>query len=67
LAEVYALSGRSATADATLGREYDEQLSRAEQSSDAVLAAWAKRIRRTVADKFYRIHADSPLPAEPVG
>ena len=66
LAEVYALSGRSATADATLGREYDEELSRAEQSSDAALAAWAKRIRQTVADKFYRIHADSPLPVEPV-
>ena len=66
LAEVYALSGRSATADATLGREYDRELSRAQQSSDAALAAWAKRIRETVAGKFYRIHADSPLPAEPV-
>jgi hypothetical protein len=66
LAEVYALSGRSATADATLGREYDAELSRAEQSSDAALAASARRIRQTVANRFYRIHADSPLPAEPV-
>jgi hypothetical protein len=66
LAEVYALSGRSATADATLGREYDEELTRAQQSSDAALAAWAKRVRETVANKFYRIHSESPSPVEPV-
>ena len=66
LAGVYALSGRSPIADATLGREYDEQLRRAEQSSDAVLARWARALRERVARKFYRIHDPSPTPAEPV-
>lgn len=60
------MSGRSATADATLGRAYDEELIRAEQSSDASLADWAKRVREAVANKFYRIHSDSPSPVEPV-
>ncbi|MGQ9576471.1 MAG: S1 family peptidase [Thermoguttaceae bacterium] len=67
LAGVYALSGRSPTADATLGREYDEELRRAEQSSDAALARWAKTLRERVARRFYRIHSESPLPAEPAG
>jgi len=65
LARVYALSGRSPTADATLGREYDAELQRAEQSSDAALSRWARALRERVARKFYRIHDDSPLPSEP--
>jgi hypothetical protein len=65
LAGVYALSGRSPTADATLGREYDEELRRAAESSDGVLAAWARTLRDRVARRFYRIHSEAPSPAEP--
>lgn len=65
LAQVFALSGRSALADATLGREYDHELRQAEQSSDAALAAWARRLRERVARRFYRIHGQPPAPAEP--
>lgn len=65
LAEVYALSGHSPIADATLGREYDKELSQAEQSSDGTLARWARKLRQRVAERFYRIHGESPLPAEP--
>ncbi len=64
LAGVYALSGRSPTADATLGREYDEELRQAEESSDAALARWARALRERVARRFYRIHDPSPTPAE---
>ncbi len=67
LAGVYALSGRSPIADVTLGREYDEQLRQAHQSSDPALAGWARQLRDRVARKFYRIHDQSPLPADPVG
>ena len=66
LAQVYALSGRSPMADVTLGREYDRELGRAEQSSDGARAAWARELRRNVAKQFYRIHDQSPLPAEPI-
>lgn len=66
LADVYALSGHSSVADATLGREYDEALRQAEQSSDGALARWAKQLRERVAQRFYRIHGDSPSPAEPI-
>jgi hypothetical protein len=66
LADVFALSGRSPLADATLGREYDEELRRAEESSDGTLAAWAKKLRSNVATRFYRIHGAAPTPAEPV-
>ena len=66
LAGVYALSGRSPIADATLGREYDEELRQAAASSDANLARWANRLRSRVARRFYRIHGESPLPAEPL-
>jgi hypothetical protein len=66
LAEVYALSGHSSTADATLGREYDEALREAAQSSDGTLSRWAKQLRERVAQRFYRIHGDSPSPAEPI-
>ncbi|MEN6494966.1 MAG: serine protease [Thermoguttaceae bacterium] len=66
LAEVYALSGHSSTADATLGREYDEALLEAAQSSDGTLSRWAKQLRERVAQRFYRIHGDSPSPAEPI-
>ncbi|NQT15541.1 MAG: trypsin-like peptidase domain-containing protein [Planctomycetes bacterium] len=65
LARVYALSGRSPMADVTLGREYDEELRRAEQSSDTALARWARSLRERVARRFYRIHDESPLPSEP--
>jgi hypothetical protein len=65
LAGVYALSGRSPISDATLGREYDEELRRAEQSSDDNLARWAQALRQRVARRFYRIHDDSPVPSEP--
>lgn len=67
LAQVFALSGRSVLADATLGREYDQELRQAEQSSDAALAAWAKALRERVARRFFRIHGQSPAPAEPQG
>ena len=67
LAGVFALSGRSPLADATLGREYDEELRRAEESTDGTLAAWAKKLRRRVATRFYRIHGQTPSPAEPAG
>ena len=65
LAGVYALSGRSPIADATLGREYDEELRRSERSSDAAFARWARALRQRVARRFYRIHDESPLPSEP--
>lgn len=66
LARVFSLSGRSPLADATLGREYDEQLRQAETSSDAVLAAWARKIRDRVARKFHRVHGLAPAPADGV-
>ena len=65
LAELFSLSGRSQLGDATLGRGYDEALREAEASSDPVLANWAGRLRRKVADQYRRIHDDNPLPAEP--
>ncbi len=65
LAQVFALSGRSVLADATLGREYDQELRQAEASSDAALAAWARGLRERVARRFFRIHGQSPAPAEP--
>ena len=66
LADVFALSGHSQVADATLGREYDEELRRAEQSSNGNLAGWARDLRERVAQRFYRIHGRQPMPAEPV-
>lgn len=66
LARVYALSGRSPMADVTLGREYDEELRRAAESSDATLREWARKLRDRVASRFYRIHDPVPVPAEPV-
>jgi len=66
LARVYALSGRSPLADATLGRQYDQALREAETSSDGSLARWARALRERVARQFYRIHDLSPVPAEPV-
>lgn len=66
LADLYALSGRSPTADATLGREYDRELENAETGSDPVIAKWARQLRRRVASRFYRIHDETPVPAEPV-
>ena len=66
LADLYALSGRSPTADATLGRAYDRELENAETGSDPTIAKWAKQLRRRVASQFYRIHDEKPLPAEPV-
>lgn len=66
LNELYALSGRSSTADATLGREYDRELRDMESAADDTTSRWAHNLRRRVADRFLRIHDDSPLPAEPV-
>lgn len=66
LADVFALSGHSPTADATLGREYDVELRRAQNSSDGALASWARDLRERVAQRFYRIHDRQPMPAEPV-
>ncbi len=64
---LYSLSGRSTPADATLGREFDRELREAEGQGDDALARWARRIRRRVAKRFYRIHGESPMPAEPTG
>jgi hypothetical protein len=66
LLSVFAQSGRSPTQDATLGREYDDEIRRAEESSDAQLARWAKSLRSRVEAKFLRIHGPAPAPAEPV-
>jgi hypothetical protein len=66
LNEVYALSGRSSTADATLGREYDRELREMESGADDATSRWAHNLRRRVADRFLRIHDQSPSPAEPL-
>ncbi len=66
LLEVFAQSGRSPVQDATLGREYDEEIRNAEQSTDPKLARWAGRLRDKVERKFHRIHGLSPAPAEPL-
>lgn len=66
LNEVYALAGRSPTADATLGREYDRELREMETAADDTLARWAHNLRHRVAGRFLRIHDESPLPAEPI-
>jgi hypothetical protein len=66
LNEVYALSGHSTTADATLGREYDRELCEMESGADDNLSRWAHSLRRRVADRFHRIHDETPLPAEPM-
>ncbi len=65
LNSVYALSGRSTTADATLGREYDRELCQMEAGADDAVARWAQNVRRRVSDRFLRIHDPEPLPAEP--
>jgi hypothetical protein len=66
LLDVFAQSGRSPIQDATLGREYDQAIRSAEDSSDAQLARWAKALRSRVEGKFMRIHGPAPAPAEPV-
>ena len=66
LNRLFAHSGRSPAQDATLGREYDEQLSHAAESSDPKLAEWARKLRNQVQTKFHRIHGLAPAPAEPV-
>lgn len=66
LVEVFGHSGRSPIQDATLGREYDEELRRAEESSDGALAKLAKSLRDRVETRFHRIHGQNPSPAEPV-
>lgn len=58
--------GRSTAQDATLGREYDRLLADAETSSEAVIAKFARQTRQRGRTAFERIHADEPLPAEPV-
>ena len=66
LVEVFQHSGRSPVQDATLGREYNEELRRAEASSDGALARFAKTVRDRVETRFHRIHGMQPTPAEPV-
>jgi len=66
LQDVFQLSGRSPEQDATLGRDYDEELSRAAQSSDPQLSSWARALRDRVATRFQRIHGPAPLPADPI-
>ena len=66
LHRVFANSGRSTAQDATLGREYDEQIRRAAESSDPKLADWAHKLRNQVEAKFHRIHGFEPSPAEPI-
>jgi hypothetical protein len=66
LAEVFQHSGRSPIQDATLGREYDEELRRAAESSDGALARFAKAVRERVETRFHRIHGLRTSPAEPI-
>ena len=66
LVEVFQHSGRSPIQDATLGREYDEEVRRAAGSSDLGLSRWASALREKVESKFHRIHGLAPAPAEPV-
>lgn len=66
LAEVHQYSGRSSVQDATLGREYEEELRRHEESSDPQIRAWARSLRDKVTSRFLRIHGESPSPAEPI-
>jgi hypothetical protein len=66
LAAVFAHSGRSPLQDATLGREYDQEVARAAASSDAGLARWAQLLRDRVHTRFHRIHMPDPAPAEPL-
>jgi thioredoxin family protein len=65
LNELYALSGRSPTADATLGREFDRVLTEDSKGNDQV-ALYARNKLREVYDKFRRIHDNTPTPAEPI-
>ncbi len=67
LSTLYEFSGgRSKEQDATLGREYDRHLAEIEEGEDQTLAAAAKKIRDRVRRTFGRIHAESPVPNEPV-
>lgn len=66
LHSVFGNSGRSAAQDATLGREYDQELHRAIESSDPKLSEWAKQLRDKVERKFHRIHGFTPAPVEPI-
>ncbi len=61
---LYQLSGHSDTADATLGRLYEIKLRDAEQSSNAEIANLAQKMRKQVADQFFRIHSSNPAPVE---
>lgn len=62
LNDLYRLNGRNTTADATLGRLYDTELSEAEKSSDGALADMATRIRRKIKKELCRIHSEDPIP-----
>ena len=64
LTDLYELSGRSTTADATLGRLYERKLCEAEESSGSDMANFAKKLRKQVADQFLRIHSANPNPTE---
>ncbi len=66
LNELYDLNGRNSIADATCGRLYDLELEGAENSTDPVIATYAKNIRRKIKDDLIRIHSGtSGLPDEP--
>jgi hypothetical protein len=58
------LAGRSSVADATLGREYDDELRHAAESGDAALSRWARSVRDRVAQKFYRACGQSATASE---
>ena len=64
LTDLYELSGRSPTADATLGRLYERKLCEAEESSSGDMSNFAKKLRKQVADQFLRIHSVNPNPTE---
>ncbi len=58
--------GRTATQDATLGREYDRELRQAaSQSGQPEIVQFANKLLDRVTQRFGRIHADNPVPAEP--
>lgn len=58
--------GRTVAQDATLGREYDRELRQAaSRSGSPEVVQFADKLLRRVTNRFGRIHADNPVPAEP--
>lgn len=64
LNSLYEMSGRTTTADATLGRLYERKLQEAEESSNPEIAKYAQTLRKQVSEQFLRIHSSSPLASE---